>query len=66
MDGWETLAALRRLAPGIPVILASGYDQAQVMVGDHPERPQDFLSKPYRLAELGKAVHHALADKPDG
>jgi PAS domain S-box-containing protein len=65
MDGWETLAALRRLAPGIPVILASGYDQAQVMVGDHPERPQDFLSKPYRLAELGKAVHRALADKPD-
>jgi len=66
MDGWETLAALRRIAPDIPVILASGYDQAQVMAGDHPERPQGFLSKPYRLAELGKAVHHALSDKPKG
>ena len=35
MNGWETLAALRSLAPGIPVILASGYDEAQVMAGDH-------------------------------
>ncbi len=24
MDGWETLAALRRLSPGIPVILTAG------------------------------------------
>ena len=40
MNGWETLAALRKLAPGLPVILASGYDKAQVMAGDHPELPQ--------------------------
>jgi PAS domain S-box-containing protein len=60
MDGWETLAALRRLAPGIPVILASGYDQAQVMAGDHPEWPQAFLGKPYRLTELSAAFRQAL------
>ncbi len=64
MDGWETLAALRQLAPGIPVILASGYDQAQVMVGDHPERPQNFLSKPYRLAELGEAMRQVMNNRP--
>jgi signal transduction histidine kinase/ActR/RegA family two-component response regulator len=60
MDGWETLAALRKLAPGIPVVLASGYDQAQVMVGDHTEWPQAFLGKPYQLAELREAIRRAL------
>jgi len=49
MDGWETLAALRQLAPGIPVILSSGYDLKQVVAGDHPELPQVFLEKPYGL-----------------
>ena len=34
MNGWETLTALRKLQPDIPVILASGYDKAHVMEGD--------------------------------
>ena len=55
MDGWETLSALRKLAPGLPVVLASGYDKAQVMSGEHPELPGAFLSKPYRLQELRDA-----------
>ena len=60
MNGWETLAALRGLAPGIPVILASGYDEAHVMAGDHPELPQAFLSKPYQLHGLRDAIGRAL------
>jgi CheY-like chemotaxis protein len=60
MDGWETLAALRKLAPGIPVILSSGYDQAQVMAGDHPEKPQVFLCKPYQLTGLKDALTKAV------
>ena len=60
MDGWETLLALRKLAPDIPVILASGYDEAQVMAGDHPERPQAFLGKPYQLKGLRDAIGRAL------
>jgi CheY-like chemotaxis protein len=60
MGGWETLTALRQLAPGLPVILASGYDQAKVMEGDHLELPQAFLSKPFALAELRQALARAL------
>jgi PAS domain S-box-containing protein len=29
MSGWETLAALRQLSPGLPVILASGHDEGK-------------------------------------
>ena len=56
MDGWEILTVLRKLQPNIPVILASGYDLAHVMAGDHPEKPQAFLSKPYNLKALRDAI----------
>ncbi len=61
MNGWETLTALRKLAPGLPVILTSGYSKAQVMAGQHPELPQAFLSKPYQIKELRDAIGLALA-----
>jgi CheY-like chemotaxis protein len=56
MDGWETIAGMRRIKPDIPVILASGYDEASVMSGNHPEVPQVFLAKPYGLEDLTKAI----------
>ena len=56
MNGWATLTALRKLAPDIPVILASGYGEDQVMAGDHSELPQAFLSKPYELPILRDAI----------
>jgi len=65
MNGWQTLAALRKLAPGIPVILASGYDEAQVMAGDHAEWPQAFLGKPYRLKGLRDAIGRALLHRKE-
>ncbi len=61
MNGWETLAALRKLVPSIPVILASGYSEAEVMEGDHPERPQAFLHKPYESKVLINAINQVLA-----
>jgi two-component system cell cycle sensor histidine kinase/response regulator CckA len=60
MNGWETLTALRGLSPGIPVILCSGYDEAQVLVDDHSERPQAFLHKPYQKAELQAVLARAM------
>jgi two-component system cell cycle sensor histidine kinase/response regulator CckA len=66
MDGWATLAALRRLKPGIPVILVSGYDESKVMAGDHAELPQAFLQKPYHYKELRDMIGHTLARKAEG
>jgi two-component system, cell cycle sensor histidine kinase and response regulator CckA len=63
MDGWETLAALRGLSPEIPFVLSSGYDEDQVMAGDHTELPHAFLGKPYQLEELKDAIRRALANK---
>ena len=63
MDGWDTLTALRKVIPGLPVVLASGYDQSQVMTGEHAEWPQTFIHKPYQLAKLRDAVRLALTKR---
>ncbi|MEP7310450.1 MAG: response regulator, partial [Acidobacteriota bacterium] len=60
MDGWETLAALRKLSPDIPIVLTSGYDEADVMDDDRGEQPQAFLAKPYSLDALRRAIRRAL------
>ena len=59
-DGWGLLTALRELDPNLPVILASGYDQAQVLAGEHPDQPQAVLSKPFNLQQLRDALGQAL------
>ena len=60
MDGWETLAALRKVSPGIPIVLTSGYDEADVMGDERDEQPQAFLAKPYPLDALQRAIRRAL------
>jgi len=62
MDGWETLKALRKIRPHLPAILSSGYDENQVMAGDHRERPQAFLPKPYTMANLKEVLRQVLRD----
>jgi CheY-like chemotaxis protein len=61
LDGWQTIEALRQIQPGLPVILASGYDQASAMAGEHAELPQAFLHKPYLLSRLTEAMKTAMA-----
>ena len=62
MGGWETLGALREIMPDIPMILASGYGEEQVMDGPHTERPQAFLGKPYNLDALREAIRRTLLE----
>jgi DNA-binding NtrC family response regulator len=63
MGGWEALAEMRKLAPGIPVILCSGYSEVQAMAGNHVEQPQAFLSKPYEFETLSDTVAKVLQAK---
>lgn len=65
MNGLETLTALRKIAPDIPVILASGYSEEQVMDGTHLERPQAFLKKPYGFDALRDAIRRSLTNSSD-
>jgi len=75
MGGWETLTALRRIDPAIPVILTSGYDEATAnagahgaaaTAGAHAEQADAFLGKPWELKELRTAMAKAIGGPPDG
>jgi hypothetical protein len=45
------------------VILSSGYDEAQVMAEKHPELPDAFLGKPYKIKGLQEIINRVLAAK---
>ncbi len=64
MDGWDTLAELRKIRPDIPAILMSGYDKSQAMTGDHAEQPQAFLQKPCRRETLKMTIQRVLGQYP--
>ena len=63
MDGWETLAEIRKIRPDIPAILMSGYDKARAMAGDHAEQPQAFLQKPFSREQLEKTIERVLGQR---
>jgi len=60
MNGWDTLAALRERRAGLPVVLTSGFDETHAMAGDHAERPQVFMSKPWSRDGLQSAIERAI------
>jgi len=68
MDGWETLTALRKLQPSLPIILCSGFNECDAMAGSHTELPQEFLSKPYSATKLvdvlGRMLGRPIALEP--
>jgi PAS domain S-box-containing protein len=57
MDGVDLARRIRADLPGLPVMLATGYSQAAEQLGD--EFP--ILRKPYKLAELSRAIAAQLA-----
>ena len=53
MSGVELAARARRLRPGVPVILASGFAKGQI---DDIPHDVTFLPKPYRIRQLLEIV----------
>ena len=60
INGWELIDRARRLRPGMPVLLCSGY--AIETLGAHGRLPDDvvFLNKPYTKADLARYLRRAL------
>ncbi|MBT8342696.1 MAG: PAS domain S-box protein [Desulfatitalea sp.] len=60
MDGEAVFAALRTIAPGVKVVLASGYyvmEQAQALLKDGAS---DFLQKPFNMRQLSSKIRWIL------
>lgn len=59
MTGVDLIMRARTEAPGMPIILATGYADMEAV--DRVMPPENLLRKPFRLSELGAAVRTALA-----
>jgi PAS domain S-box-containing protein len=60
MDGEETFRELRRMDPGLPVILCSGYNEQETISRFVGEGLAGFIQKPYRIANVREALKAAL------
>jgi two-component system, cell cycle sensor histidine kinase and response regulator CckA len=63
MSGEEVFSAIHALREDIPVILSSGYQEEDVSGRFSGPRPQGFIHKPYRPAELLQKVYEVLSEK---
>jgi PAS domain S-box-containing protein len=60
MDGIETLAALRAIAPTVRVILVSGYNESDRVAQLAKDTPLLFLQKPFSRSKLGRHLRSLL------
>jgi PAS domain S-box-containing protein len=66
MDGPATIAAVRVIAPDLPIIAASGLRSKDGAARAADMKVEHFLAKPFGTKDLLEIVHHALRAKPDG
>ncbi len=61
MDGEEAFHLMRRLRPGVKVILCSGYSEQEAQGLFASKSPAGFLQKPYTMAGLKEKLNDVLA-----
>lgn len=60
MGGRETIRRLREIAPDIRAIVSSGYPNDPVMLDYRKYGFCDLIAKPYKIADLSRAVHRVI------
>jgi PAS domain S-box-containing protein len=60
MGGRETFRALRKMSPGLPVLLSSGFSVEGLAQEILEEGANGFIQKPYTLPELARTIRGIL------
>jgi two-component system CheB/CheR fusion protein len=66
MSGFDLAEAARRLQPHLKLLFTTGYARDRPMDADATPEQQPMLRKPYRQAELARAVRTVLDAPPAG
>jgi DNA-binding NtrC family response regulator len=61
MSGEEALPELRKIRPGVKVLITSGYSEVEAMSVFQGQQVSGFIQKPYRAAALVDKVNQLLA-----
>lgn len=62
MNGESAIGELRRICPGVCVILSSGYGEEYAMGRIEGAAPDGFLQKPYPIETLVSEVRRVIAN----
>jgi len=65
MDGREAFQRIRRLCPGVPVVLTSGYNEQESIQDFIGRGLAGFLQKPYTLKALGETLQRCARRRPE-
>jgi CheY-like chemotaxis protein len=60
MDGRQAFQEIRKIAPAMPVILTSGYNEQESIQHFIGRGLAGFLQKPYTLKALGETLQHCI------
>lgn len=63
MGGDAVALAVKRIAPGTPVLMVTGFGDLMGCTGDHPEGVDEILGKPLTARELVAAVERVSAKR---
>ena len=61
INGWELADLARKLRPGLPVLLTSGYALETLAANGRLPEGLAILNKPYRKAELAHRLRQVLS-----
>lgn len=64
MDGLEFLERVQQLQPHPICIMMTAFGTPDTVLGALRKRVQDFLVKPFSIADLRSAISHALEEEP--
>ena len=63
LGGKETMAQLRKIAPGVKAIVSSGYSEDPIMAEFEKYGFRGIIAKPYKVPDLGKVLHEVILGK---
>ncbi len=61
LDGWGLLRELRKIAPDLPVIFATAYNDATVPPAGRQQQPDALIRKPYLLRDIKNVLDRLLS-----
>lgn len=64
MDGYATIAALRKIRPELKIIISSGLEREKEEANDQEVKIDAVISKPFTTENLLITVHDVLTNKP--
>jgi DNA-binding NarL/FixJ family response regulator len=64
MSGEETFDGIRRLAPALPILVASGYGEDDITRRFAERQPAGAVQKPFDLGTLVQKLRAVLGDAP--